>query len=76
MDRDAAGDGVSSVNIGARTLVLDGAVTGYLRDKDQFLVVAAYSAQTADSWPRNVYATIADADETIDGTIPASQHLA
>jgi hypothetical protein len=67
--------GVTSVNIGARTLVLDGAVTGYLRDKDHYLVISDYAAQTAGTWPRVLYGTAAGDDETIDGTIPATQHL-
>lgn len=67
--------GVSSVDTAARTITLDGAVTGYLRDHDHYVVLSAYSVQSAGSYPRELYGTAADDDETIDGTIPASEHI-
>lgn len=67
--------GVLSVNLAAQTVTFDGAPVGYLRDRDHLLVVADYAQQTANSWPREVFGTLADDDHTIDGTTPAPRHV-
>lgn len=68
--------GIVSVDTAARTVTLDGAVTGYLRDKDHIVVLSDYASQDAGSWPLQIFGVTADTDLTIgDATTAAIPFL-
>lgn len=65
--------GVVSVDLDARTAVLDAAPgTALLRDKDTWMVARSWVNQNANEWPRAVYGVQADDDQTVgDGVTKA-----
>lgn len=67
--------GVVSVDLAAETVTFDVAPSGYLRDRDHLLVIAEHHSQAAGPWPLEVFGTLADDDQTIDGTTLAPRHI-
>jgi hypothetical protein len=64
--------GIVSVDTAARTVTLDGAVTGYLRDKDHIVVLSDYASQDAGSWPLQIFGVTADTDLTVGDAATAA----
>lgn len=72
----ASGLTVTAVDTTARTITLSGPPSGWLRDRDHYLVLSGHGDQDADSWVRDVYGVTTDTDLTVgDASTPSFPYV-